>query len=148
MYRRVFLAAAASALGTAAFAPRARAQTATQAEIRAAEAAFIAALRAADGPAIARILADEFVYQHVTGNDYAKADIVRIFATGAITVTEAGPVETTVRDYGGTALSFGSVRLAGTLGGTPYAGRLRFANLWRREAGAWLLVHRNSELLP
>ncbi|MEJ1938330.1 nuclear transport factor 2 family protein, partial [Nostoc sp. NIES-2111] len=69
MRRRSFFAAVA----LAAFPLRARAQT--DAVLRA-ETAFLAALRAADGDAIARLLADEFVYQHVTGNDYSKADIV------------------------------------------------------------------------
>jgi ketosteroid isomerase-like protein len=142
MRRRSFFAAAAA---LAAFPLRARAQT--DAVLRA-ETAFLAALRAADGDAIAQLLADEFVYQHVTGNDYSKADIVRIFATREITVDDIGPIDVTIRDYGEVALSFGSVRIAGALGGTRYAGRLRFVDLWRRDGGAWRLVHRNSQLLP
>lgn len=147
MLRRYFLATIAAC----AVAPfdrfAARAQSPAQTAVRAAQAAFVAALRAADGSAIAALLADEFVYQHVTGNDYSKADIVRIFSTREITVDQAGPIEATIRDYGSVALSFGSVRIAGTLGGTPYSGRLRFVDLWRRDADRWLLVHRNSELL-
>lgn len=141
MRRRSFFAAAALAV----LPVRARAQTDT---ILSAQTAFLAALRAADGAAIARLLADEFVYQHVTGNDYSKADIVRIFATREITVDDIGPIDATVRDYGEAALSFGSVRIAGALGGTRYAGRLRFVDLWRRDGDAWRLVHRNSQLLP
>ncbi|MFC3002685.1 nuclear transport factor 2 family protein [Falsiroseomonas tokyonensis] len=34
------------------------------------------------------------------------------------------------------------------LAGQPYAGTMRFVNVWRNEGAGWRIVHRNSEILP
>ncbi|MBC8051152.1 MAG: nuclear transport factor 2 family protein [Chitinophagales bacterium] len=96
------------------------------------------------------IIAEEFNYQHTTGNTYTKPEIMDIFTSGKITVTFWGPLSIDIKDYGDTVISYGVSPAEGALGGAKYAGKLRFVDVWRRTGpgAAWRLTHRNSELLP
>lgn len=141
--RRTLLTAAALALALPAAAP-----AQTPSTIQAAEAEWYAALMAASGPRLEAIIADDFAYQHPTGNTYAKAPFIREFTSGNVTVSHIGAVERRVRDYGQTMIVYGSNPIEGMLGGQPYAGTMRFVNVWRNEGAGWRIVHRNSEILP
>jgi ketosteroid isomerase-like protein len=143
--RRSIIFAAVAATMTIA---GANAQQSDLSTVQAAETEWYEALMAASGPRLERLLAGEFTYQHPTGNTYNKAEIVNTFATRAITVTKIGPVDRTVRDYGQTAVVFGSNHIEGVLSGQNYAGTIRFVNVWRNMNGTWQIVHRNSEILP
>lgn len=120
------------------------------AEINAAEIRFWNAVKSGSKAELELILADNFNYQHTTGNTYSKAEIIEIFASGKITVTAWGPPLITVKDYGDTVVSYGVVPVAGALGDSNYSGQLRFVDVWHRSAtnAEWRLTHRNSELLP
>lgn len=120
----------------------------TRSEVLRAEEQFAQALASRSEPAMTAVMSTDFVYQHVTGNTYTRADIVRIFGGGEITVSKTGPLRTELRDYGNTVVSHGTRWLEGELNGQPYAGNLRFVNVWHRAPdGRWQLTHRNSELL-
>jgi ketosteroid isomerase-like protein len=141
--RRTLLAAAVLVLALPAAAP-ARAP----ATIEAAEAEWYAALMAASGPRLDALIADDFAYQHPTGTTYAKAAFIAEFTSGNVTVARIGAVERRLRDYGQTVIVSGSNPIEGMLAGRPYAGTMRFVNVWRNEGAGWRIVHRNSEILP
>lgn len=143
-HRRSLLAAAALALAL----PASALAQAPMATIQAAEAEWYAALMAASGPRLEAIIADDFAYQHPTGNTYGKAAFIREFTSGNVTVARIGEVERRVRDHGQTVIVSGSNPIEGMLAGQAYAGTMRFVNVWRNEGAGWRIVHRNSEILP
>jgi ketosteroid isomerase-like protein len=120
----------------------------TRSEVLAAEERFASALASRSAQQMTQVMSTDFLYQHVTGNTYTRDDIVRIFGSGEITVTKAGPLKAELRDYGNTVITHGTRWFEGELKGQPYAGNLRFVDVWHKGAdGRWLLTHRNSELL-
>ncbi len=126
--------------------PAARADT--RSDVLAAEERFASALSTRSATAMTEVMSPDFLYQHVTGNTYTRADIVRIFGSGEITVRKAGPLRAELRDYGRTVVTHGTRWLEGELKGQPYAGTLRFVNVWHQGSdGRWQLTHRNSELI-
>jgi ketosteroid isomerase-like protein len=116
--------------------------------VQAAEQEWYDALVAASGPRLNALIADDFAYQHPTGNTYNKADFVQQFTSKNVTISKLGPVERRVRDYGPTVIVSGSNAIEGMLGGQAYAGTMRWVNIWRNQNGGWQIVHRNSEILP
>jgi ketosteroid isomerase-like protein len=128
--------------------PLASALADTRSEVLQAEEQFAQALATRSRTAMTAVLSPDFLYQHVTGNTYTRDDIVRLFGGGEITVRKAGPLQAALRDYGSTVVTHGTRWFEGELQGQPYAGTLRFVNVWHRDAdGRWRLTHRNSELL-
>jgi len=120
----------------------------TRSDVLAAEERFASALAARSPHAMTEIMSPDFLYQHVTGNTYTRADIVRIFGGGEITVNKTGPLIAELRDYGNTVITYGTRWLEGELKGQQYAGKLRFVNVWHKGGdGRWQLTHRNSQLV-
>jgi ketosteroid isomerase-like protein len=77
-----------------------------------------------------------------------RARTSRIFGGGEITVRKAGPLQASLRDFGDTVVTHGTRWFEGEAKDQPYAGTLRFVNVWHRNSqGRWQLTHRNSELL-
>ncbi len=97
---------------------------------------------------LTQLIADDFVYQHGSGQNLSKEAYIDLLITDGITVIERGPLDLSVRDYGDTVITYGSSPMAGEVFGQSYAGNLRFMNVWQRQPnGDWALTHRNSELL-
>jgi ketosteroid isomerase-like protein len=116
--------------------------------VEAAETEWYAALMAADGARIDKLLDKDFHYQHPTGNTYDEKQIIDLFASKQVTVSKIGPVERSYRVLDETVIAFGSNQIEGMLNGQAYAGTIRFVDVWQNQAGAWQLIHRNSEILP
>lgn len=116
--------------------------------VDAAETEWYDALMAADGTRLDTLLADEFTYQHPTGNTYPKSELIAQFTSGNVTVETLGEVERTVRDMGEVFVVHGSNPIGGMLGGQPYEGLIRWVNVWQDTDDGFRLVHRNSEILP
>ena len=96
---------------------------------------------------LVQLIADDFVYQHGSGQNLTKETYIDLLITGGITVVERGPLNLSVRDYGDTVITYGSSSMAGKVFGELYDGNLRFVNVWQRQPnGDWTLTHRNSEL--
>jgi ketosteroid isomerase-like protein len=115
--------------------------------VKAAEKAWYAALMNADGAGLEKLLDKDFAYQHPSGNTYSKAEVVTTFSSKRITVTKIGDVSLKFRDYGSTVVAYGVNPIEGMLDGKPYAGNIRFVDVWRMRNGAWKLAHRNSQIL-
>lgn len=118
------------------------------ATVQAAETEWYEALMAASGSRLERMISADFAYQHPTGKTYNKADFIREFTSANVTVSRIGSVERAVRDFGETVVVYGSNPIAGRLAGQPYAGTIRFVNVWRKAGDEWRIVHRNSQILP
>jgi ketosteroid isomerase-like protein len=117
-------------------------------EITQLETLWLQSLENADGEAIDNLTSSEFVYQHPTGNTYNEADIIETFASKRITVTDFSEPDLSFHDLGNVMVSYGELQITGVLDGSPYSGKMRFVNVWEKQAdGNWQLIHRNSELL-
>lgn len=117
-------------------------------DVRSMERTFHQAFLDADGDAMGRVFADDFVYQHGSGATFDRAAFIDLIASKAVVVTRADDPDMTVRDFGDVIVTYGAGRVDGAVGPDPFATNLRFVNVWRRIDGDWRLAHRNSELLP
>jgi ketosteroid isomerase-like protein len=115
--------------------------------ITSAETAWYDSLKAADGKALNKLLANDFAYQHPTGNTYDKKAVVDLFVSKKVTVTKVGSVARSCKMFGNTVVASGSNTIEGVLAGQPYAGTMRYVDVWHKSNGAWQLTHRNSEIL-
>jgi ketosteroid isomerase-like protein len=53
-----------------------------------------------------------------------------------------------IRLIGDAAYEFGTERVDATLAGKPARGEVRVTNVYRREAGAWRIVHHHTDAIP
>ena len=102
---------------------------------------------AADADAMAEIFANDFLYQHGSGQDFDEAAFLALISSGAAVVTRADTPDLRIRDFGETVVTSGASRVEGRIGDDPFGGTLRFVNVWNRDGGAWRLEHRNSEFI-
>lgn len=119
----------------------------TKSEIEAQEAALYDAFLRADADTMREIFAEDFLYQHGSGIDFDETSFSALIEDGTAVVTRAETPSLSLKDFGSTVVSSGASQVEGLIGGDPFAGTLRFVNVWHREAGKWYLHHRNSEFI-
>lgn len=101
----------------------------------------LAAMMAADGPALARILSDEILFVHSDARHEGKADYIRNMTAGDTAYTD---VKTS--QVGAKAVTADVIVLTGEqsmrkkLGPTWSELSLRFMSVWRRENGTWRMI--------
>ena len=116
-----------------------------QDRILAADAAFFAALLAADVTRLEELLEEDFLIVDVNqGAVTARAAFIGFVASGAaqFEAIETNPAECVVRIYGTTGLVIGATSMRFKLeDGTSFAARSRYTHVFvRTPAGAWRLV--------
>ena len=116
-------------------------------EITAREGAFYASFLEADERSMGEIFADDFLYQHGSGQDFDEESFLALISSGAAVVTRADTPDLRIQDFGETVVTSGSSRVEGQIGEAPFGGTLRFVNVWHKDDGAWHLHHRNSEFV-
>lgn len=119
----------------------------SQPDIVSREAEFYKAFLDADANAMREIFADNFLYQHGSGTNFDKDSFSQLIESGVVVVTRADAPQLSFQDFGSTVVSSGVSRVEGKVDGDFFGGNLRFVNVWHREAGDWLLHHRNSEFV-
>jgi ketosteroid isomerase-like protein len=123
----------------------ARAQT-PEAEVKAAENAWIKAVTSNDQAALGKLLAPRLVYTHSTGlvetkQEYMKAvDSFQKYT--AITFEDMR-----VNVYGNAAIVNTKARMVGSTKGTPFDNQLLIIHVWVKEGGKWqLAAHQTTRL--
>ncbi len=111
------------------------------------EASFYKAFIEVDMETMADILADEFLYQHGSGQDFDEAAFLGLVSGEAVVVTRADVPDLRILDFGDTVVTSGASRVEGRIGPDPFGGQLRFVNVWHLEDGTWRLHHRNSQFV-
>lgn len=105
------------------------------ADLAAAARAFDEAQVKGDGPALERLLADDYLLVNSEGQTETKADFIRDYTAPGFSFapfTIQKPVE---KIWATGAVLGGVVDARGTSGGKPYAIRMRFADIWAKRNG-------------
>lgn len=117
-------------------------------EIRKAEKGWAAAVTALDYAALDRILDDQLIYAHSTGNIESKKEYLGRLRSGAQKYETIEHQSTTVRIYGDSAVAHSKARMAGKSSGNPFDDRLMIMHFWVKQGGAWRLVAHQTTKLP
>lgn len=141
--RQLAISVAALAL-TCCLAPHALAQATTNAaaedSVRALEEARGQALMHGDTVALSRMTAAEFNELTRFGTVRSRADNLRDVSSGMLRLTSVRFDSLTVRMYGDVAILQGITDNAGTMGGVPFSGRIRYTRAFVRRDGRWQAV--------
>lgn len=102
----------------------------------------------ADTQALKQLLADDLVYIHSNALKETKADHLRSIGTGKIVYQQMDREAVSVRVYGKTALSSGTIKVKGILNGNPFELRMLYTAVYRKNKKGWQLVNWQSTRLP
>ena len=117
-------------------------------DIHAAEDARYDAMIRVDGPALAAILADEFLYHQPSGKVANKQGYIASFQSGEVKIKSARRYDVTIRVYGDFATAMGSTVVDLEMKGEARVVDLRYLNVWVLRDGRWQIVARQSAIKP
>ncbi|HEX7087180.1 MAG TPA: nuclear transport factor 2 family protein [Vicinamibacterales bacterium] len=140
---RVLLIAAALTLVAV---PGARAQSAEEAAVRAAEDRRIKALIDDDFAALEEVLADDLTYTHSNASVDTKASYIETLRKGTTKYAAIERDTPVVRLYGNTAILTGAATM--TMRGQADPVRLRYTLVYVKRDGRWQAVAWQSTRLP
>ena len=123
-------------------------RAATEDEISKAEKGWAAAVTSRDYAALERILGDQLVYAHSTGNIENKSEYMARLRSGAQRYETIEHQSTTIRIYGDSAVAHSKARIAGKSNGNPFDDRLMVMHFWVKQGGTWRLVAHQTTKLP
>jgi ketosteroid isomerase-like protein len=118
-------------------------------DVRAAERAWAEATAKADFAALQKILADDLVYTHSTGDDDTKQQFIENMSNGVRKYTKVehdGPID--VKVYGDMAIVRAKARIATIQSGKPGEAHLKWIHVFRHKGGTWQLLAHQSLRLP
>lgn len=101
-----------------------------------------------DGPALARLLADDYVLFNSRGLVEDKAAFIHDYTAPGTSMKPFTIEGEVVRHWPGGAVLGGVVTLEGTSEGKPYKVRLRFADIWAERDGRWQVVFTGATRVP
>jgi ketosteroid isomerase-like protein len=125
-----------------------RAQAGVEDDIHQAEEARYDAMIRADGPALARVLADEFLYHQPSGKVATKASYIASFESGDVKIKRAERYDVKIQVYGDVATAMGSTVVDLEMKGEARVVDLRYLNVWVLRDGRWQCVARQSAIKP
>jgi ketosteroid isomerase-like protein len=114
-----------------------------QEDILAADDRFFAALLRADGPALDRILVDDFVLIDVnSGTEVTKSLFVPAVGAGRLTFEdiEVDAAARRVRTYGPAAVVTGRTQMHGSFEGAAWTAHSRYTHVFVEDQGSWRLA--------
>jgi ketosteroid isomerase-like protein len=110
-------------------------------DVRKAEDAWAAAVKAGDTAALDKILSPDLIYTHSTGSVDTKSDYLSKMKAGTQKYTDLQYSGMTVRSWGGDAgVVNAQLRMIGATGGTPFDNTVYVIHVWMKQGGAWKLV--------
>ncbi|MCE3290073.1 MAG: hypothetical protein K0R83_2085 [Caulobacter sp.] len=110
--------------------------------------AYEAAQIGGDGAAMQRLMADDYVLVGGDGTRSTKAQLIAEFTDPKLKanpVTVREPVE---KVWGDAAVIGGLVEFTGTYDGKPIRQVMRFADVWERRDGRWVVVYGQVTRVP
>ncbi|HET6431787.1 nuclear transport factor 2 family protein [Dyella sp.] len=111
-------------------------------------AAFDQAQIRADGAALERMLAADYVLFNSQGTVENKRDFIRDYTAPGFSLKPFTVEQEVVRQWPGGALLGGVAVLEGTSGGKAFRVRLRFADIWCLRDGHWQVIHTSAMRMP
>lgn len=116
-----------------------------------ADAAFFAALLAQNAPALAALLAEDFVIVEVgTGQVHPRGAFLDAVRSGAVVfeAIERWPQETLVRRYGNVAVVVGRTTMAFTGDDSTFQAYSRYTHVYALDGGSWRLLSAQGTPIP
>jgi ketosteroid isomerase-like protein len=117
-------------------------------DILALEGRRYAAMTAQDAAALAQLLHDDLVYTHSSAIIDTKQSYVEGVRSGKFRYRKIERSEEKVRVYGDSALVTGRAAIEVEVDGKPKSLKLRYLNVWVKQAGAWKMVAWQSTSIP
>ncbi len=112
-----------------------------ESDVLAAERQFFASLIAADGPALERLLADDFVLIDVMrGAEISKQDLVAALGAGQVRFDGIEATDARVRMYGDAAVVTGRTEMRIRFGLDSATVRSRYTHVFVRQDNEWRFV--------
>lgn len=116
-------------------------------EIRTAESAWTAAIKAKDGKALESLLADTLIYAHSTGVVDSKKDYITKVTSGRQLYVGADHENMTVRPYGDTVIVHARMHMWGTNQAGKFDDVVMAMHTWIKRNGKWQLVaHQTTKI--
>jgi ketosteroid isomerase-like protein len=113
-------------------------------DIQAAEEARYQAMIAVDPDALAKTLADEFVYHQANGKINDKPGYIKQMMSRSVKIFSYERYDVKVNIYSDIATVVGDTRLDLEIGGERRKADLRYLNVWIKRDGRWQLAKRQS----
>lgn len=120
----------------------------TEQEVRRIETRRFAALARGDIASLEEIMADDAIYTHATGVVETKAEYLAKMKSGEVRYESFAPEQLQVRIYGTAAVLTGVAGVKAHVGGEVRNLRLRFTDVYVRQADRWQMVAWQSTRLP
>src|SRR4051794_24361562 len=112
-----------------------------ESDVLAAERQFFASLIASDGPALERLLADDFLLIDVIrGAEVSKGDLVAALDAGQVRFDGIEASGARVRLYGDAAVVTGRTEMRMTFGGNSVTVQSRYTHVFVRQDQEWRFV--------
>ena len=134
-----FVAAAFAVLGLGASA---------EDEIRSAEKAWAAAVKARDFAALDRIFMPGLIYAHATGPIESKQKYMDRLRSGAQRYDGITHEDTKIVLYGDSAVAHSILRMQGVNESGPFNDHVMAMHLWVKQGGSWRLAAHQTTKLP
>lgn len=112
------------------------------------EAQRCAAIIAADGTALNRLLHEDMIYTHSSGLADTKASFIDALASGKFVYKRIENTKESVRLYGDTALVSGQAAIDIDVDGAPRKLNLCYLAAWTRTEAGWKFVAWQSAGIP
>jgi ketosteroid isomerase-like protein len=124
------------------------AQESTEAELNRLEDLRYESMKNADAEMMAKLFADDMVYQTLQGVTYDKPGYIALFKSGEVKINSFRRENSRVKFYGDTATVMANAYLDATFKGESRQIALFYLNVWAKRDGRWQLVARQSTALP
>ena len=103
---------------------------------------------AGDAAAVGSMMTDDLTFTHANAVVETKAEFLDALKTGRYQYKSLTDEERGVRVHGDTGIVSGTCRIVVTAGGKDIDIRVRFTELWVKEAGAWRMVLWHATNVP
>lgn len=111
-----------------------------QNEIEACETRLGAAMLASDVDALDALICDDLLFVGPSGEMISKAMDLETHRSGDIQFTRLEPKEQQIRVLDRAAVAVTQIFVAGTFGGNPFAGEMRYMRVWQRDENGWRVL--------
>lgn len=93
-----------------------------------------------DRPALERLVANDYILLNSRGKQEGKAELIEGFCHSGFHLQPYQVKEPFTKVLAGTVILGGLVELKGTEAGKPFTQQLRFADVWTKRQGRWVVV--------
>jgi ketosteroid isomerase-like protein len=124
------------------------AQSKKSAEVLATEQSRFEAMTNRDTVALARLLAPDLVYIHSNALQESKSTHIGAIVQGKLVYQSMNREKASVRFFGKTAITNGTILVKGILNGNPFDIHLLYTAVYRKQKRVWQLVNWQSTRIP